>query len=103
MGKVKKGINLIGLEIGAKVRAMREKREYTQEQLAGAVNLTRTSIVNIEKGRQALTVEILLKMCAVMKCKIVELLPPVPTVALRDSIKKTRVIEYKTLSADFKW
>jgi transcriptional regulator with XRE-family HTH domain len=37
---------------GSRVRALREEKNVTQEELAKRVDLSRTSITNIEKGRQ---------------------------------------------------
>jgi transcriptional regulator with XRE-family HTH domain len=39
-------------EIGRRIRMAREVASLTQEQLAEGMELTRTSIVNIERGRQ---------------------------------------------------
>lgn len=39
-------------EVGRRIRQAREKRGLSQEALASAVSLTRTSVTNIEKGRQ---------------------------------------------------
>jgi transcriptional regulator with XRE-family HTH domain len=41
-------------EVGQNVRTKREQIGLTQEALASQVDLTRTSITNIEKGRQKL-------------------------------------------------
>ena len=40
------------LDLGQKVRAVREERKLTQEALASLLGITRTSVTNIEKGRQ---------------------------------------------------
>lgn len=39
-------------EIGKRIRDARERHGLTQEDLATAISLTRTSITNIERGRQ---------------------------------------------------
>lgn len=46
--------------VGAKIRARRQELQLTQQELAAAVLLNRTSITNIEAGRQALSVASLL-------------------------------------------
>lgn len=46
-------------EIGELVRAYRERINLTQEALARMVGLTRTSITNIERGRQQVLVHLL--------------------------------------------
>lgn len=42
--------------LGANIRKRREKLGLTQDQLAGEIGLSRTSIVNIEAGRQGIAV-----------------------------------------------
>lgn len=101
----KKQVNLINIEVGNRLSAMRKKKNYSQNEIASGVGLTRTSIVNIEKGRQSLTVETLLKLCAILKCDFEDLLPPPPK-AVAKSIKKIlkkRVLIEKTLDVNFKW
>lgn len=39
-------------ELGENIRKLRRKRDLSQEKLADLVGLTRTSLTNIEKGRQ---------------------------------------------------
>jgi transcriptional regulator with XRE-family HTH domain len=45
--------------IGANIRAARERRNWSQAALASEVGLTRSSIANIEAGRQKLLVHTL--------------------------------------------
>lgn len=40
------------IQLGQRIREARRQRKFTQEKLAAAVQLTRTSITNIECGRQ---------------------------------------------------
>jgi len=95
--------NLINEHCGKMVLQRRKKLGYNQDELASAIGLTRTSIVNIENGRQGLTVENLLKTCAVLKCSISDILPNIPSVKLKAIRKVKKVIETKTMSADYKW
>jgi transcriptional regulator with XRE-family HTH domain len=46
-------ISTIEAEIGARIRAARTGREMTQADLAERIGLTRSSIANIEAGRQS--------------------------------------------------
>lgn len=46
--------------IGDNIRIARKEAGLNQEELADMLNLSRTSMVNIEKGRQALTIPKLL-------------------------------------------
>lgn len=96
-------INIVNQEIGGKIMNRRKKLNITQAQLGGAVGLTRTSVVNIEKGVQGITVYNLLKVCSILKSKPTDFLPKVPYATIKEKVKKTKVTEYKTMDADFKW
>lgn len=95
--------NIIYIEVGARVKKWRLKKGYSQTELASGVSLTRTSIVNIEKGRQALTIETLLMVSAVLGCNPSDLLPPTPKAVAKQLRKVKRVIEEKLLDVNFKW
>lgn len=62
-------------EIGARIRKSRKVRGLTQDNLARAVRLTRTSITNIEKGRQKLLAHTLCEFAYVLRVELTELLP----------------------------
>jgi DNA-binding XRE family transcriptional regulator len=51
MGKIQDADQFYA-ELGAIIRSYRTKQGYSQDQLAKFLDLTRTSVVNIEKGRQ---------------------------------------------------
>jgi transcriptional regulator with XRE-family HTH domain len=60
--------------IGQRVRAERQKRKLTQDELAERVQLTRTSITNIERGRQKLLLHTLFAFAAAFEIEAKELL-----------------------------
>jgi transcriptional regulator with XRE-family HTH domain len=60
--------------IGQRVRAERHKRKLTQDELAERVQLTRTSITNIERGRQKLLLHTLFAFAAAFEIEAKELL-----------------------------
>lgn len=62
-------------QMGKLIRARRKKMEVTQEHLAERVNLTRTSITNIEKGRQKIQVHTLFDIAAALDVAPNALLP----------------------------
>jgi transcriptional regulator with XRE-family HTH domain len=66
--------------IGAAIRRQREARGMTQAQLAEAVELLRTSIVNLEAGRQRAPLHTLYPICAALGIEIADLLPSVHAV-----------------------
>lgn len=58
---------------GLKLKTLRKTLGYSQDDVAANVGLTRTSIVNIEKGRQSLTLENLYKIAEFFKIEASEL------------------------------
>ena len=61
--------------IGEKMRQARELHGTTQDALASRANLTRTSVSNIEAGRQRVTIHALLAMAAALEVAPETLLP----------------------------
>lgn len=61
---------------GALIRAARIARGLTQSELAGSVGLTRTSVVNIEKGRQKILLHTLRDFASALGSVPGDLLPP---------------------------
>lgn len=68
-------IDNIYIEIGKKIRDVRERKHISQEDLAKKVGLTRTSITNIEKGRQKLLVHTLINIAQELSMDAKALLP----------------------------
>lgn len=62
-------------EIGRRVRKARDKCGLTQEALATLVSLTRTSITNIEKGRQKLLAHTIMDLAVALRISPAALLP----------------------------
>lgn len=48
-------MGIINFYIGERIRILREDRDVTQEKLAEGLNCSRASIVNIEAGRQSVS------------------------------------------------
>ena len=65
------------INVGARIRDERERRNVSQEILADRVGLTRTSITNIEKGRQKVLLHTLLDIARVLNLKPTRLLPDI--------------------------
>lgn len=53
--------------IGERIAVRRKELELTQEQLAKIIGKQRTSVANIEAGRQNLTIKTLLALCAALE------------------------------------
>lgn len=62
-------------EIGKRIRETRELKNINQEELANSIGLSRTSITNIEKGRQKLLVHTLINIAKELSIDVETLLP----------------------------
>lgn len=64
-------------EVGRRIREARKRREppLTQEALGEMVSLTRTSITNVEKGRQKFLLHTLVDIAAALQVEPASLLP----------------------------
>src|SRR5262245_21884312 len=80
------------VHIGKQVRDRRTKKGITQERLAELTSLTRTSITNIEKGRQKLPMHTLYVLANALGAEATELLP---------NLKTTGVTLEKNILKDF--
>lgn len=69
----------IYIQIGEVIRSKREVIGLTQDELAARVGLTRTSITNIEKGRQRTQVHTLYAIAEVLKTSLCDFLPALET------------------------
>lgn len=75
------------IELGRKIREARQKKSLTQEALATLVSLTRTSVTNIEKGRQQVLVHTLADIAAALEVSPEVLMPrPVTSPNLLDQM-----------------
>lgn len=61
--------------LGHRIREVRQQKNLTQESLAKRVSLTRTSVTNIEKGRQQLLVHTFLEIAEALSVSPASLLP----------------------------
>ena len=64
--------------LGAKVRRARNRRGWTQLELARAVGLSKYSVTNVEAGRQRPPVHIALLIAMALDVPVAELLPSEP-------------------------
>jgi transcriptional regulator with XRE-family HTH domain len=71
--------------IGERIRRVRETQtpRMSQEDLAEILGLKRTSITNIERGNQKVTLDSIYRLCARFGLDINEILPPVSDVTAR--------------------
>ena len=66
-------------EIGQRIRDVRESRKMKQAELAELLGLTRTSVTNIERGKQKITLDSLYALCQRFGLEAQDLLPAVPS------------------------
>jgi|GEM_PF-2308982 len=80
-------------DVGKLVRAHRRKRKLSQATLAQQVGHTRTSVTNIEAGRQRIPLDVLFSMASALHVDIRELLP-VGVTSLPPDLQKKIPREY---------
>lgn len=61
--------------LGGALRKARVAKGIKQGPLAGAVGLSRTSITNIERGRQPIEVEVLVRLAMTLGTSVTDLIP----------------------------
>jgi len=69
--------------VGKQLRERREKLKLSQSKIADDVGLLRTSITNIESGRQKPPLHVLYSICLALKIEVVDVLPKTSDVELR--------------------
>lgn len=74
-GDLGMNVDALYVAVGQNIRKAREKRGLTQAELASAVSLTRTSITNVERGRQRLLLHTLCDIAAALAVTPSDLIP----------------------------
>jgi transcriptional regulator with XRE-family HTH domain len=62
-------------EFGRKVREIRDKKRWTQEEVAKNVGISETYYAGIERGEQNLTFSVMEKICKVLNVRSSQILP----------------------------
>ena len=91
MGKIQ-DVDKFYMELGEKIKTYRIKQGYSQDELAKFLDLTRTSVVNIEKGRQRPPLHTVYDTAAFFNIGITDLLPSKDAkqqIDLRKSVKES--------------
>jgi len=83
--------NRLYIQLGKRIREVRDAKGLTQDGLAKASYLSRTSITNIEKGRQHIPLHTLYVISTALDVKVADLLPD-PT-SFRDDMVPERILE----------
>lgn len=82
-------------EIGERIRNFRLKAGINQEVFSELVNMTRASVVNIEKGRQRPSLYLLIRIAGILKVDYIDLIP------YELNIKRLPIEENKYKEVDF--
>jgi len=89
-------------EIGKRIREAREKKGLTQQELGDLVDLTRTSITNIERGKQKIQIDGLYRFAYSLGVSAFDFLPnegfPSDDIVLPGDEEKFKDIEPEALS-----
>jgi transcriptional regulator with XRE-family HTH domain len=89
---------ILANEFGAQLRQVRNRRGLSQDQLAKAAELSRTSIVNIEAGRQGVALGTVYRLAEALAVAPAHLLPDagppseVPPIAIGGSTDESEQI-----------
>ena len=84
--------------IGNKIRMARKQKNIDQETFAKFIQLSRTSVINIEKGRQRPSIYQIWLMAYHLQVPITDLIPPLDLQVRIDSW--TEIVEKNNLIAD---
>lgn len=63
------------IELGKRIKALRNENKVTQAELAEALNLQRTSITNIEAGKQSAPLHVYYNICSYFNENLIDLVP----------------------------
>lgn len=91
MGKIQ-DVEKFYAELGENIKNYRTKQGYSQDELAKFLDLTRTSVVNIEKGRQRPPLHTVYDLAVFFNVAITDLLPSKDEkqqIDLRKSVKES--------------
>ena len=72
--------------IGARISKARTEKGYTQKELSASIGLTRTSVVNIEKGRHRIPLHTLFTVAIQLGKEPKDLIPTLQEIKLPSSI-----------------
>lgn len=86
-------VDLLYVQIGKSIQDLRraKKPKLTQAGLAELLGVTRTSITNIEKGRQRVPLHMLYTLCAKLSVQISDVIPAVDEVLGEASVPSAKV------------
>ncbi len=91
------------LELGEKIKQLRKRRNLKQDDLANALELSRSQISNLESGRRNLSLKQLEKLCEYFQIDMSYFLMSKTTDSCIDLIEKAKLLfESKELTSEQK-
>jgi transcriptional regulator with XRE-family HTH domain len=79
-------------EFGRLIAERRKRSGMTQQAFAKALDLSRATVANIERGKQAVQLHVIIQMAAVLNIDVQELIPTldqgIPTIQVKDWLKR---------------
>ena len=84
-------------EIGSNIREFRKKRGFTQQALANRMGVTRTSITNLESGKQRPPVHFIYALCNELSISIHNIFPETPEYTVTGAEKEIQVTGNKSV------
>jgi transcriptional regulator with XRE-family HTH domain len=79
-------------DIGKRVKELRKATGVSQEVVAAILNITRTSVCNIETGRQGITAENVVTMCQLFKCMPNDIFPKIDNIDFTVEVKEETIM-----------
>lgn len=73
-------------EVGRRLRDCRQRQHLSQTEVASFAGILRTSLANIESGRQRLPLPVLYKLAVALDTDVCTLLPPAEEMATSDDV-----------------
>lgn len=89
------------VELGARIRSRRVHVGVDQASLAGSVGLGRTSISNIEAGRQRVQLHVLCMIADTLDTTVAELLPATVDQAFDLKLPNSSLVELNTIEIEW--
>ena len=72
--------DLLYKSIGLRIRQLRNSKRWTQSKLSHLSGVDRSSIANLERGRQRTSLNVLYRLCAALEIEVTAIIPPIEEV-----------------------
>ena len=82
--------------VGSKIRNRRVAEERTQEDLAARVGMARTSLTNLERGRQHIPLHTLMRLASELDLELADLMPSMADLTAHSSQRVPMQIDGQT-------